>query len=69
MKRIFLYLIIYIGIFTACSDDDSFTTSRNDLLTFSVDTVKMDTVFSNVGSRTYSFWGLTTVTTAYALGP
>lgn len=56
MKRIFLYLIIYIGIFTACSDDDSFTTSRNDLLTFSVDTVKMDTVFSNVGSRTYSFW-------------
>ena len=56
MKRIFLYLIINIGIFTACSDDDSFTTSGNDLLTFSVDTVKMDTVFSNVGSRTYSFW-------------
>ena len=40
----------------ACSDNDSFTTSRGNLLTFSVDTVKMDTVFSNVGSSTYTFW-------------
>ena len=55
MKRIFLYLIIYIGVL-ACSDDDSFTTSRSNLLTFSVDTVKMDTVFSTVGSSTYTFW-------------
>ena len=40
----------------ACSDDDSFTTNRGNLLTFSVDTVKMDTVFSTVGSSTYTFW-------------
>ena len=57
MKRIFLYLIIlYIGVLTACSDNDSFTTSRSNLLTFSVDTVKMDTVFSTVASSTYTFW-------------
>ena len=56
MKRIIFYLVICVGLITACSDDDSFTSSRSDLLTFSVDTVKMDTVFSNVGSRTYSFW-------------
>ena len=56
MKRIFLYLIICIGVLAACSDDDTFTTSRSNLLTFSVDTVKMDTVFSTVGSSTYTFW-------------
>ena len=56
MKRIFLYLIIYIGVLAACSDDDTFTTSRSSLLTFSTDTVKMDTVFSTVGSSTYTFW-------------
>ena len=56
MKRIFLYLIIYTGVLAACSDDDTFTTSRSNLLTFSKDTVKMDTVFSTVGSSTYTFW-------------
>ena len=56
MKRIFLYLIIYIGVLTACSENDSFTTSRFNLLTFSTDTVKMDTVFSTIGSSTYTFW-------------
>ena len=56
MKRILLFLIWCVGLLTACSDNDSFTTSRYDLLTFSTDTVKMDTVFTNVGSRTYSLW-------------
>ena len=56
MKRIFLYLIIYIGVLAACSENDSFTTSRTDLLTFSTDTLKMDTVFSTIGSSTYTFW-------------
>lgn len=56
MKRILLFLIWCVGLLTACSDNDSFTTSRYDLLTFSIDTVKMDTVFANVGSRTYSLW-------------
>lgn len=55
IRRIFLLLAI-IASLVACSDDDSFTTSRTALLTFSTDSVKMDTIFSNVGSRTYDFW-------------
>ena len=39
---------------SACSDD-SFSTSRSDRLSFSVDTLTMDTVFSGVPSPTYSF--------------
>ena len=40
----------------ACSDDESYSTSTQDLLTFTADTLKMDTVFANVGSATYTFW-------------
>lgn len=40
----------------ACTDDESFSTSRANLLTFAVDTVKMDTVFSKVPAPTKSFW-------------
>lgn len=40
----------------ACAEDESFSTSRGDMLSFSVDTVKMDTTFSNVPTPTYSFW-------------
>lgn len=42
--------------FVACSNDDSFTVSPSARLTFSTDSVKMDTIFSTVGSRTYDFW-------------
>lgn len=41
---------------TSCSDDDSFTTSSNNLLTFSVDTIRMDTVFSKVPTSRRSLW-------------
>ena len=40
----------------ACSDDDSFSTSSTNRLTFSVDTVQLDTVFSRVPSSTKTFW-------------
>lgn len=40
----------------ACQDNDSFTNSPTATLSFSTDSVKMDTVFSTVGSRTYDFW-------------
>lgn len=43
-------------LLTACDDFDSFTTDRSHLLAFSVDTVKMDTLFSTVPSSTYTFW-------------
>lgn len=56
MIRRTLFLFSILLAFVACSDDDSFTTSPHALLTFSKDSVKMDTIFSNVGSRTYDFW-------------
>ena len=55
-KHLLLYLLLLVGLTQACSDDDSFTTSRSAMLTFSVDTLKLDTVFSTVGSSTYTFW-------------
>jgi len=41
---------------SACDDEDTFTTSPSNLLTFSSDTIKLDTVFSTVPSSTRSFW-------------
>jgi len=55
VRRIFLFVTLLAALI-ACDDNDSFTTSRSALLTFSVDTVKIDTVFSNTGSKTYDFW-------------
>ena len=55
IRRFFLFLAIVTACI-ACSDDDAFTTSPTATLTFSVDTVRLDTVFSTVGSRTYDFW-------------
>lgn len=55
MKRIFLFLMV-IAAMVACSDNDSFTTSRSARLSFSTDTVKLDTVFSTIGSSTYTLW-------------
>ena len=45
-----------IAAMFSCSDDDTFSNSRSALLSFSRDSVIMDTVFSTVGSRTYDFW-------------
>lgn len=42
--------------FSACDDIDDFTTSPSNLLTFSTDTVRIDTVFSTVPSSTRDFW-------------
>lgn len=58
IRRIFSFVVIVTALvaFMACSDDDSFTTSPTAQLTFSADSVKMDTIFSTVGSRTYDFW-------------
>ena len=55
MKRIFFFLSVVL-LLVSCSDTDSFTTATSARLTFSADTVKLDTVFSSVGSSTYSFW-------------
>ena len=55
MKRIFYFFAICLAL-VACEDDDSFSTSTGLRLTFSVDTLQMDTVFSRTPSSTYTFW-------------
>lgn len=58
MKHLYLHslLLAFALMMWACSDDDSFTTSSSNLLSFSTDTLSLDTVFSNVSSSTRSFW-------------
>ena len=55
MKRIFYFFAILMAL-VACEDDDTFSTSTGMRLTFSVDTLQMDTVFSRTPSSTYTFW-------------
>lgn len=55
MKRIFYFLMI-LALLVACTDDDNFSSAGGLRLTFSTDTVKMDTVFSKTPSATYTFW-------------
>lgn len=59
MKRTFHLLITVVAVVTAmvaCSDDDDFTTSPANRLDFSLDTVRLDTVFSQVPTATKTFW-------------
>jgi hypothetical protein len=54
MERIFYVLLILLCV--ACENDDSFSTSPGLQLDFSVDTLKLDTLFSKTPSSTYAFW-------------
>lgn len=59
MRSITIRLLAALAVVlfaVSCADDDEFTTSSAVRLTFSVDTVKMDTVFSTMPSSTRSFW-------------
>ena len=56
IKRLFFFLMAVPVLLVACSDNDSFTTDRSHRLTFTVDTVRMDTLFATVPSSTYTFW-------------
>lgn len=38
-------LISFLCLFVSCTDDDSFSLSKSDILTFSTDTISMDTIF------------------------
>lgn len=49
-------IVAMATLMAACADDDKFSSSRADQLTFSVDTVRLDTTFSNVPTATSSFW-------------
>lgn len=57
--RTLLYIsLLLLGVlsWSSCEDDDSFSTSPNNLLTFSTDTVKLDTCFSTVPTPTKTMW-------------
>lgn len=57
--KILKYIILsWLALWSlsSCTDDESFTTSASHLLTFSVDSVRVDTIFSNVPSSTRTFW-------------
>lgn len=56
IKFLSIYALILLVFLASCKDDDSFTSSPSHLLTFSVDTLNIDTVFSNVPTATKSFW-------------
>lgn len=58
MGKTFAILLaaVCMMVTAACTDDDSFSTSPSHLLTFSTDTVRMDTVFSTVPTSTRTFW-------------
>ena len=55
-KYVYALLALIALLMSACSDDDSFSSSQNNLLTFSTDTVRLDTTFSRVPTATRSFW-------------
>ena len=54
--RWILMLSAALALLVACTDDDSFTTSPSHLLSFSADSIALDTVFSTVPTATKSFW-------------
>ena len=56
MKKfsIFFFLSV-VMLMVACTDDDTFTTSRSNLLSFSTDTLRLDTTFSNDPTSTKTF--------------
>ena len=55
-KSLILSAVLAAAMLAACTDDDTFTTSPSNLLTFSTDTIRMDTVFSTVPTSTRTFW-------------
>ena len=56
MKRLLFFLCTSVALLTGCSDDDSFSSDSGYRLSFSTDTVRIDTLFSNMASTTSSFW-------------
>lgn len=58
IKNIYKYVVLALSVvvFGACDDGDSFSVSPANVLTFSADTIRFDTVFSTVPTSTRSFW-------------
>ncbi len=56
ISLIILSLLATIFVVSSCADDDSYTTSPKNTLSFSEDTIRLDTTFSTIGTPTHSFW-------------
>lgn len=60
MKKIkgifYIWCAVFGLVMAACVDDDSFTTSTSHVLSFSTDTLSLDTTFSNVPTPTKTMW-------------
>lgn len=48
-------IVLCVLLFQSCYEKESFTNSTSARLAFSVDTLKFDTIFSNIGSTTHQF--------------
>ena len=55
-KYLFALMAGLVMLFSACQDDDSFTVSPQYTLSFSSDTIKLDTVFSRIPTATKTIW-------------
>lgn len=49
-------MLLAVLALIACTDDDTFSTSTSNRLTFTKDTISLDTIFSKVPSVTQTFW-------------
>ncbi len=56
IRRLFFFIFAIAVLLTACSDNETFSTSSGNRLTFSEDTIFFDTLFSAVPSTTQTFW-------------
>ena len=58
MRILQYWILLLLGVvmLPSCEDDDSFSTSPNNVLTFSTDTVKLVTTFSTVPTATKTMW-------------
>ena len=52
----FLLCTFVVGCMLSCADEDSFTMSSSYRLSFSTDTLALDTIFSNVPSAHKAMW-------------
>lgn len=55
MNKIFTIILFATVLFFSCRPDDNFTTNSNAQLEFSLDTLRFDTVFTELGSATRFF--------------
>lgn len=56
MKRVPLLICLLALLLASCSDNDKFSSDASAMLDFSIDSLAMDTVFTQTSTRTYDFW-------------